>query len=110
MDQRATLLQDSWPACEHGEPVTCMPKVGKFEVHRPGDGPSVGSMAVTESGKRNSEEVGKTCGPTTNYEVELHGRCNDGEKGEYCNAQKKIHGSQFATLYPLVSVMLEVAK
>ena len=36
-----------------------MPKVGEFEVHRLGDGPSIGSMAVTESGKRNGDEVGK---------------------------------------------------
>ena len=27
-----------------------MPKVGEFEVHRPGDGPSIGSMADTELG------------------------------------------------------------
>ena len=50
MDRRAGLRQDPWPACEHGEPVTCMPKVGEFEVHRPGDGPSIGSMADTKLG------------------------------------------------------------
>ena len=47
MDWRAGLRQDPWPACEHGEPVICIPKDGEFEVHRLGDGPSAGSMVDT---------------------------------------------------------------
>ena len=50
MDWRAGLRQDPWLACEHEEPVTCMPKVGEFKVHRPGDGPSIRSMADAELG------------------------------------------------------------
>ena len=50
MDWRAGLRQDPWPACEDGEPVTCMTKVGEFEVHRPRDEPSIVSMADTKLG------------------------------------------------------------
>ena len=48
MDLRAGLQQNPWLAFELGEPVTCMPKVGEFKVHRLRDGPSAGSMADTK--------------------------------------------------------------
>ena len=69
-------------------------------------------MAVTESGKRSSDEAGKksvVLRPT--MRVGQHGHCNDGVSGKCCIAmhRRKIHGTRFATLYPLVPIMLEVA-
>ena len=70
-------------------------------------------MAVAESGKRSSDEAGKksvVLRPTMG--VGQHGHCNDGVSGKCCIAmhRRKIHGTQFAMLYTLVPVMLEVAK
>ena len=67
-------------------------------------------MAVTESGRRNGDEVGKIRGPTMNREAGLHGHCNDGVKRSIATHGRKIHRTRFATLCPLLPVMLEVAK
>ena len=62
-------------------------EVGEFEVHGPGDGHLLGSMAVTErEAGGNVRKLEKIRGPMTNREVGLHGHCNDGANGEYCNA------------------------
>ena len=42
----------------------------------------------------------KIRGPTMNREVGLHGRCNGGAKGEYCNAQKENPSHTIASAVP----------